>query len=733
MGNDARRMIVGMLVALAVYIAYQYVINKFYPPRPPAPATTTGVAQPPEQGTSHTTTAAAPASGSPATSAATAPSRPALTLVTGADTAPIVFGGEEGDALRMELTPHGAGLATLQLYARDKKGRFVYRTAPHENEPYELIIPVDDGKLRQYSFATHRIWIEQYDQSWNLADVVWTVAEKSAHKVVFTTKLTSGFEGGDLLRLTKTYALEDGKPIFDLSLVIENIGTAPLNVLVEQDGPLGICEESPQSDMRRLLTAQSTEKGPELNRSYQWADLQKATLDPKAGYLALLRPNRGPFLWTALTNKYFAVYTRPLPTAGNVADYIVGVNGMVVAPHVPADATDMLIHGDLLARMATKPTPLAAGTVLECRFQIYVGPKDAEHARAANPDFADKTKLYYQLAQSADTACFCTFLWLEELMVWLLGKIYLVVRNYGVAIMILVVIIRSMLHPLSVWQQKSMFRMQESMARVAPKLEAIKEKYPNDKVKQNQESMKLYAEEGVNPAASMVAFVPLFLQMPILVALWTALNTDIHLRHAPFDGWWIIDLAAPDSFLVFNPPVTVPILGDIPLIGSVFTKIASLNLLPILMGVSMWLQQKYMPKPHHVQVKLEAAKKRAAESTKPKSGMSPEDQLRQQRIMAYLMAVLFPLMFYKMPAGLNLYWLSTNVFGICESLIIRKQIDDEKRRRAEGGPDAGRARRPGMVARFLKQVVEQAEELQKKADKISQADDGRKKDSKKKP
>jgi len=287
-----------------------------------------------------------------------------------------------------------------------------------------------------------------------------------------------------------------------------------------------------------------------------------------------------------------------------------------------------------------------------------------------------------------------------------------------------VLIVRGLLHPLSVWQQKSMFRMQEVMARLQPKLNEIKEKYANDRVRQNQEMMRLFSEEGVNPAANFVSFIPLFIQMPILVALWTALNTDVNLRHAPFDGWWIRDLSAPDALLTFEPPLTVPILSAIPLLGSVFTNISSLNLLPILMGVSMWLQQRYMPKPA-MQARLEAARKHAAEGKKP-GGPSPEDQLRQQMIMGYVMAILFPLMFYKMPSGLNLYWMATNVVGICESLIIRRQIEEEKKKRALEGPRP--PKRPGLVSSFLKRIAAQAEELQRKADELSKLDESRKRD-----
>lgn len=742
METDARRIFVAMFVALGAFLAYQVVINKIFPPRdPPPPATAPAEpappppVTPPPPGDGET-----PAPGVPATTVATTPAR-TYAFTAGPDAEPIELGGRPDDALRIRLNPRGAGLATIEFTSRDAKGRIRFRAATDSEEPYQLLTPVDDGDRIHYSFATHRLWIEERDgqawnQSWRLDGLPWLVQEHSADQAVFTTTLGAGTEGEQLVRLTKAYTLRPGKPVFDLDLRVENVGVSVLKVRLEQDGPLGIRQENPQYDMRRLLVAQFTDGGIELGKGRQFAELQKATLDPRTGSIPLLRPDRGPLLWAVLANKYFGVYTRPVPrgdppaaAAGrapgpHLQDWLIGAAGLVAHPHALSLPGDLLAHGDLVARLATRPANLSAGERTDYRFEVYAGPKDADNVRQADPAYADKTRLYYQLAQSADTRCFCTFLWLEELMVWLLGKIFVAVRNYGVAIIILVIIIRTLLHPLSVFQQKSMFRMQEAMGRVQPKMEAIKEKFANDKVRQNQEIMKLFAEEGVNPAANFVAFLPLFLQMPILVALWTALNTDIHLRHAPFDGWWIVDLSAPDAFLTFDPPITLPILGWLPLIGSWFSGVTSLNLLPIIMGVSMWLQQKYMPKPQ-LKPKTEAA----APNPEPKrrGGLTPQDQLRQQQMMAYMMAILFPLMFYKMPSGLNLYWLSTNVFGICESLLIRRQIERERKRRELEGPPPPRVKRPGLVGRFFKHIASQAEELQRKADTLSR-EEGRRKD-----
>ncbi len=715
MDNEARRITFALVVAMGVFFAYQWAAAKFFPP--PTPTTQpVAVETPPAAPPVVSTPPTAPATA--ATPAASAPTARLYALSSSESIAPLELGGRDGDALRLVFRPQGAALASVHLLAQDNTGRFRFRTKPHEDDPYQLLHPVDDGQRERYSFATNRLWIEQrgdetWNQSWSLDTLVWAVAEQSSERVAFSAVLGRDEPGGELLRLTKRFVLRPGKPVVEFELLMDNVSGTPLRLRVEQDGPLGIGEENEQGDLRRLLTAQRGSKGVELNRARQHEELRKAAADPNVGYLALSQPEDGPVVWTALANKYFAVFTRPVPLAGGDPDYIAVVNGLVAAPHVTAAPNDFRAHGDLLARFVTKPVLVSPGGQARFPFEIYAGPKDAENAGAADPAYGDPQKLYYHVVKSADITCFCGFLWLEELMLWLLDKIQLGVRNYGIAIIILVVIVRSLLHPLSVWQQKSMFRTQEAMARVQPKLSAIKAKFPNDKVKQNQETMKLFHDEGVNPAGGFVSLLPMFLQMPILVALWSGLNSDIHLRHAPFDGWWIVDLSAPDALLRFDPPITIPIIGWLPLIGSVFSGVTSLNLLPLLLALVMWLQQKYMPKPQT------AARAPSA------GGLSPDDQARQQKIMMYMMVVLFPLMFYKMPSGLNLYWFASNIFGIAESLIIRKQINEERERLAREGPRPRGPKPPGLVGQFLKRIASQAEELQRKADDITKTEAGR--------
>jgi len=188
--------------------------------------------------------------------------------------------------------------------------------------------------------------------------------------------------------------------------------------------------------------------------------------------------------------------------------------------------------------------------------------------------------------------------------------LYKILHNYGWAIILFSVLIKLVLYPLTRKSYKSMHAMQE----LQPKMTAIREKYKKDPQRMNQEIMKLYKQHGVNP---MGGCLPLILQLPILYALFTLFRTTILLRQAGFLGL-IKDLSAPDG-----------ILGGI-------------NLLPILMGATMIIQQK----------------------------LSTQDP--KQKAMAYMMPLFFSFIFYKMSAGLNLYYLIFNILTIAQEMFIRK-------------------------------------------------------------
>lgn len=703
--------------AFAVYFIYTTVYNKLAPlPDQPEPAAATTATQPAAAASPATQAAAQPTT-APQPGAVTQPaSAPGFAFAQADSVQRFTIGGGPEDRLQLDLTSLDSAVESIKL-TEQKDGKFVRARDAETNEPYVLITPVKDTAGREFSsYRTPLLNIGEINL--RMDGLHWEVVSRGERAATFGATLRSP-DGGDQLRITKTYEIQPASAAMRLKLRIENLGDTPLaKVNIEQDGPIGIIKEHLTYDMRKLVRARRVE-GDIEPKAWTRANLAK-TIKNGAEDIDL-GSSADEFLWTALTNKYFAVFTRPLPRDGAaLADYVADVRGTVGVAN-PAEENP----GDYLARMFTTPGAIEPHAAVEYQFEIYAGTKNQRFLEHDNPDYVDRTKIGYIAAADADTRCcvpVCNSPALTLFMIWSIDAIQTIVRNYGIAIIILVLIVRTLLHPLTVFQQKSMYKMQEAQARIKPKIDAIKEKFPNDKQKQNQEQMKLYGEEGVNPMAPMVGMLPMLLQMPILIALWTALNTDVSLRHVGFDPWWITDLSAPDEFIKFAHPITIPILGQLPLIGRMFTGIPSINVLPLLMGVSMWLQQKYMPKPG-MQAKADAAKKAAAEK-KPAGhtgGKSLDDQMRQQQMMAYMMSIMFPLMFYYWPSGLNLYWFSTNVFGIAESLVIRKQIKrDKERRDAEGPKPPPGKKAPGPIARFMKRMSERAEEVQRKADQLSQ-------------
>jgi len=227
---------------------------------------------------------------------------------------------------------------------------------------------------------------------------------------------------------------------------------------------------------------------------------------------------------------------------------------------------------------------------------LYAGPKD--------PDIL-KDEPAYTLPGMGDLivyslggpCAFCTFAWLADLLMWFLSQIAVFLMDWGIAIIVLVAIVRTLLHPLTKRSQVNMMKVGKQMQAIQPEMERLKEKYKDDQQKLNQEMMNLYREKGVNPAAMGLGCLPMFLQMPIWIALYAVLYFAVELRHTPAfwgvfqrmtGGEWLFmaDLSAQDHFFMFPAPLD---LG--------FLTLESINLLPILMMGVFFLQQKYTTAP----------------------------------------------------------------------------------------------------------------------------------------
>ncbi|MBK9249292.1 MAG: membrane protein insertase YidC [Ignavibacteria bacterium] len=243
-------------------------------------------------------------------------------------------------------------------------------------------------------------------------------------------------------------------------------------------------------------------------------------------------------------------------------------------------------------------------------FTVYIGPQD------------------YDILKTYGLGSTINFGWRwiiapigEYFMLPIFSFIHHFIANYGIAILIFSALMKLLLYPLSISQVRSTQKMQL----LAPEIAKIREKYKDDQVSQQQETMKLYSEYGINPAGGCL---PMILQMPILYALWSVLSNSIQLRQANFFGW-IHDLSVPD--VIFDLGFKIPLF-----------EIDKFSGLALLMGATLFIQQK----------------------------MSVTDP--RQKAMVYMMPVMFTLMFSSFPAGLNLYYFTFNLLGIIQQIYVSK-------------------------------------------------------------
>jgi YidC/Oxa1 family membrane protein insertase len=220
------------------------------------------------------------------------------------------------------------------------------------------------------------------------------------------------------------------------------------------------------------------------------------------------------------------------------------------------------------------------------------------------------------------------FYFLTKPLFLFLEYLHQILGNFGLAILTLTVFVKMLAFPLAFKTQKSMGGIQ----RLQPEIERIKTQYGTDKIRFNQELMLLYKQKKVNP---MSGCLPMLIQAPIFFCLYKVLFVTIEMRHAPFYGW-IKDLSQPDPTSFFN------LFGLLPFTPPTFLMI---GLWPILMGLSMWIQQKL--------------------NTKQKTVVDPN----QEKIMM-LLPVVFTYLFASFPSGLVIYWTWSNILTILQTLIL---------------------------------------------------------------
>jgi len=647
---DTRRLILAMTLSFVVMYAWMLYNQRYLKQTAPAtqPTAQGPVAPPQGVGTQAAISATQPAE-------ATQP----LWRVQGAPAARTVTIGEDDPAgayhIQAFLSSRGAAVERVVVVEKKKrktrggKPAYAYAATVEGREPYPVLEPLvlPDGR-QEYSWQTASIRIGMPETTIGLSEVAWHAEalrlEDGTWEARFWVDVLRGEQ--PVVRITKRFTLAPKSFAMNMDLTFQPLEPQDVSLVVDQLGAVGIRREDPRSDYRKIFVVANDNGKPKLTPC-QHANLVRN--GPKEIGSAI------PIWWTALVDKYFAAITAPTQAVGGP-----GVVATVKVFAFTKDTQSPNAGGDIAAQLVSPPVTATTATPGQLQYELYVGPKSAE-IFDNDPTYTARS---YGALRSAEYT-WCTFSWLGEVMTGFLHILYRYIwpHNYGLAIIVLVLLVRVILHPLTKYQMVSMAQMQAKNAAIQPKIAAVKQKYANDKQKQQAEMMRVYREAGFNPASQMAGCLPMFIQLPIWAALYSALTYDLNLWHEPF-ALWIRDLSAPDALFSWSTAI------DIPVISWMIGPVTKFNLLPLLLAVAMYLQQKFTPKP-------------------PPAPGTPPEQIAQQQQMQKItgfMMIFFGVMFYNMPSGLNLYIMASSAFGVLEQQRIRKHVEQERNRPQELQP-----------------------------------------------
>ncbi len=434
------------------------------------------------------------------------------------------------------------------------------------------------------------------------ADTPWTVV--SGDRLTPATPVTLRWDNGKGLVFTRTLSVDDSY-MFSVAETVENASPEPARL-----APYGlIARHGEPSNLERFFISHEgliqmadgklTETGYKDARELAVSEAERARLEatPVAA--------NG---WIGFGDKYWMAVLAPQP----------GQSFTAVQKWVPA--------ADVYLAEARYPAvTVAPGETVAVTSRLFAGAKEWATIRAYQNEGG--------IDRFIDSIDWGWFFFLTKPMFAVLHWLNGALGNMGLAIIGLTLVLKAMLFPLAYKSYVSMARMKE----LQPEMEAIKERAGDDRQKLQQEMMRLYKEKKVNPAAGCL---PILLQIPIFFSLYKVIFVTIELRHAPFFGW-LRDLSAPDPTSLFNLFGLLPWAAPPP--GS-FLALVFIGALPILLGITMWLQQKLNPAP--------------ADPT-------------QAAIFAW-MPWIFMFMLGSFASGLVLYWITNNLITFAQQYIIMR-------------------------------------------------------------
>lgn len=490
---------------------------------------------------------------------------------------------------------------------KDPKGPYIEHAKGRLGGYYPLIRRdlIETGKQKTVHVSPRYYALNFLSEYPELSELVYEVKHFDNKKIIFEAVQRNR-------RITKTFSIEEetkGAP-YCLDLVIN----------IEGDSR-GLWINSGVPEVEWISGAPAPALMYRITRNHK-SNVEPIDLPKESTTVTSVFPD-----WICNSNGFLGMILDPLTETdpGYKVQFVPGTT--VPSRLVEIDQEfDKFQAQSLPGYMTLLPLKTGGGSM---HFRVFAGPfstqilktVDATYSNPAtgvNPDYIACQTFHGWFAFISEP--FAKFLFI------LMDFFHSVTGSWAFSIILLTVALRAMLYPLNAWSTKSMLKMQQ----ITPQVAIIQEKYKNDPKKVQIEIMNLYRDNGVNPVSGCL---PLLIQMPFLIGMFDLLKSTFELRGASFIPGWIDNLTAPDVLFSWSQPIFF--------IGNEF------HLLPILLGAVMFLQQRLS-------------------STLPKDPSLWTDQQRQQRSMGSIMAVVFAVMFYNFPSGLNIYWLSSMLLGILQ-------------------------------------------------------------------
>ncbi|MBF9234501.1 membrane protein insertase YidC [Microvirga alba] len=590
MREDSKNLIVAIALSVAILIGWQY----FYA-APQSEKQRLAAQNTAQQSTQVTPNASTPGQ-------ATAPAAPGAVP---SSSAPQVVETREAALARSPRvaidTPAIAGSINLRGGRIDDVALKHYRETVDPKSP-NIILFSPSGSPNPY-YADFG-WVGAQPSALPTADTVWT-ADRTT--LTPSTPVTLSWDNGQGLIFRRTIAVDE-KSMFTVKNAVENKGAAPVTLnaygLVSRHGkPATLGYYVLHEGMIGVLG----DKGLQ--------EITYTNLDKEG---ALPGQNTVGKTWDGVTGGFVGI-TDKYWAAAVIPDQSQAFQGSFTSR---LDANNHVYQANMLGGSQT----LQPGGTTEATQRLFAGAKEVAVVDGYHSSLGIKN---FDLLID-----WGWFYFITKPLFKVLDFFYKLFGNFGVAILLVTVILKAIFFPLASKSYASMAKMKA----VQPEMASIRERYADDKMKQQQALMELYKKEKINPVAGCW---PVLIQIPVFFALYKVLFVTIEMRHAPFFGW-IRDLAAPDPTSLFNLFGLIPYdPGSVPMIG----HFLMLGAWPLIMGVTMWLQMKMNPE--------------------------PPDPVQKQ-VFAW-MPVIFTFMLGSFPAGLVIYWAWNNLLSVTQQGFIMKR------------------------------------------------------------